>query len=74
MKPHRRAPGAQGSGEVAWTNQKRLTAYVEGDTFVKIRGRAEALEVGNGVIVREIIEAWAKQEPMPIFIGVGEHS
>lgn len=74
MKPHRRAPGAQGSGSVAWTNLKRLTVYCTDETFAKIKGRAEALEVGNGVIGREIIEAWAKQEPMPIFIGAGEHS
>lgn len=74
MKHHRRAPGAQGTGSVAWTSRKRLTAYVDDIVFAKVRGRAEALEVGNGVIVQQIIEAWANQEPMPIFIGVGEHS
>ena len=74
MKHIRRKAGLQGSGSVGWTNLKRLTVYVTDDTFAKVKGRAAALEVGNGVIARQIVEAWAKQEPMPIFIGVGEHS
>lgn len=74
MKNYRRKVGLQGSGSVGWTNLKRLTVYCTDETFAKIKGRAEALEVGNGVIGRHIIEAWANQEPMPIFIGTGERS
>jgi len=74
MKTIRYRPGRQGTGSSSWTNLKRLTAYVGDDTCAKVKGRAEALEVGNGVIVRQIVEAWARQEPMPIFIGIGEHS
>lgn len=74
MKSIRRAPGSQGHGVVAWTTQRRVTAYLTPESFAKLQSRAEALEVGNGVVARQILEAWANDEPPPIIIAPGEHS
>lgn len=73
MKHIHRKPGAQGHGVVAWTRHRRVTAYLPQEAFDKLQGRAAALEVGNGVVARQILEAWAKDEPSPIFIAPGEH-
>lgn len=74
MKTIHRKPGAQGHGVVAWTRLRRVTAYLTEDAFDKLQGRAIALEIGNGVVARQILEAWAKEEAPPLFIVPGEHS
>lgn len=72
----RRGPGAQeqGSGVVDWTHYRRVTVFLKPGDFEKIRSRAVALEVGNSIIARDIIEAWCAGEPPPIFIGTNERS
>lgn len=44
------------------------------ETFAKVYDRALALEVSPGRTMVDIVEAWARGEPPPIFIGAEEHS
>jgi hypothetical protein len=65
---------AMNKGKLPDSDLRRTWAFLTEDVYTKIADRADALGVSPSVISAEIINAWAAQEPPPIFLGVDEHS
>lgn len=69
---HRALPSA---GRVSWSSERRRVAIypAEGD-YLKLCDRAQAMGCGVGPLAQQIIEAWCKGEPPPVFVGAEERS